>query len=149
DGVHPENLNTSSHDHVRHKKLTEILTHAVKYIAKAQSSQGGWYHTSKMEGHDLDMISVTAIQLQALQACENAGIPVPRETIKDGQEYLKMALGKFEKVVPAAQNHSRQGDIAAAVACIYFPNRFIERQGGNTHRDLIKNWYKLYYTDIP
>src|SRR5205809_5340182 len=31
----------------RRKKLTEVLTRAVKYIVKAQSSQGGWYHTSK------------------------------------------------------------------------------------------------------
>ena len=61
----------------RQKKLTEVLTRAVKYIVKAQSTQGGWYHTSRVEGHDLDTISATVIQIQALQAAENAGIPVP------------------------------------------------------------------------
>src|SRR5262249_13326880 len=68
-------------DNARRKKLTEVLIHAVKYIVKAQSSQGGWYHTSKVEGHDFAVMSVTAIQIQALQAAENAGIPVPKETI--------------------------------------------------------------------
>ena len=64
----------------RRKKLTDVLTRAVKYIVKAQSSQGGWYDTSKVEGHDFDTIIATVIQIQALQAAENFGIPVPDET---------------------------------------------------------------------
>ena len=64
-------------DDARRKKLTEVLTRAVKYIVKAQSSAGGWYDTSKVEGHDFATISATVIQIQALQAAENAGIPVP------------------------------------------------------------------------
>ena len=39
---------------------------AVKYIVKAQSRQGGWYHTSKVEGHDFDAISATVIQIQSV-----------------------------------------------------------------------------------
>src|SRR5262249_26498275 len=37
----------------RAKKLYDAVSDAVRYTAKAQSSQGGWYRTSKLEGHDL------------------------------------------------------------------------------------------------
>ena len=35
-------------------KLKGVLNRAVKYIVNAQSTQGGWYHTSRVEGHDFD-----------------------------------------------------------------------------------------------
>lgn len=35
-------------DEARHKKLSDVVTRAVKYIGRAQSSQGGWYRTSKV-----------------------------------------------------------------------------------------------------
>ena len=80
---------------IRRQKLNDVLTRAAKYIVNAQSTQGGWYHTSKVEGHDLDAISTTVIQIQALQAVENLGPSVPtRDAIHDALEYLKMALGK-------------------------------------------------------
>jgi squalene cyclase len=44
-------------DEAREKKLREVVTRAAHYIVKAQSSQGGWYYTSKAEGHDLDVPS--------------------------------------------------------------------------------------------
>lgn len=87
-------------DAARRKKLAEVLTRAVKYIGKAQSSQGGWYHTSKVEGHDFALISVTAIQIQALQAAENAGIAIPGGINNDSQEYLTTAIGGYESGKP-------------------------------------------------
>src|ERR1700677_1163139 len=55
-------------DKARQQRIRDVLSRAVKYIVKAQSSQGGWYHTSKLEGHDFDATLATVIQLQALQA---------------------------------------------------------------------------------
>jgi len=52
-------------DEARRKKMTDVLIRAVKYIARAQSSQGGWHHTSRVEGHDFANVLVTAIQIQA------------------------------------------------------------------------------------
>jgi hypothetical protein len=94
-------------DDAYRKKLTEVLVRAVTYIVHAQSSQGGWHDTSKVEGHDFATVAATAIQVQALQAVENAGIPVPQDTLKHGVEYLKLALEKG--MGPA--------DTAAALAC--------------------------------
>jgi hypothetical protein len=103
-------------DGARRKKLTDVLIKAVKYIAKAQSNQGGWYHTSKMEGHDFDVVSVTVIQIQAIRAADNAGVPLPREVIKDAKAYLKTAIEKHEIREKAGANFSRSIDTAAALA---------------------------------
>ena len=82
------------HDDARRKKLNDVLTRAVKYIVKAQSTQGGWYHTSKVEGHDFDAISATVIQIQALQAADNAGIPVPERGHQRCSGILENGAGK-------------------------------------------------------
>jgi hypothetical protein len=98
-------------DAARRKKLTEVLTRAVKYICKARSSQGGWYHTSRVEGHDLDAVLPTVVQLQALHAAEYAGVPV-KDAMGNGLEYLKISLGK------PGRNGNRLADTAAALACL-------------------------------
>jgi len=133
-------------DGARRDKLGDILARAVKYIVKAQSSQGGWYHTSKVEGHDLDAISATVIQIQALQAAENAGVPVPNEAIKDAQEYLKMAIAKYEGA-KASPNRSRPADTAAALACRFRkPSPLL----GELQKDeLSLEWFKYCRTEIP
>ena len=94
-------------DAERRKKLTEVLTRAVKYIASAQSSQGGWHDTSKVEGHDFAAIPATVIQIQALRAAETAGIPV-YPALHDGPQWLKASLEK----------NSSPSDTAAALACL-------------------------------
>jgi hypothetical protein len=129
------------HDEVRRKKLNEVLTRAVKYIVKAQSSQGGWYHTSKVEGHDFDTISATVIQIQALQAAENAGIPVPSESWNDAVHCLKMALEKNEEKAKPGQSRSWQADIAAALACRNAPEKGAA--------DWYKKWFTYCQTEIP
>ena len=91
----------------RRARLAEALEHAVKVIAKAQSTQGGWYHTSKVEGHDFDAVLPTAIQVQALQAAENAGIAIPGGALRAGYEYLtaiatKARPGKDGSLLPIA-----------------------------------------------
>ncbi len=128
-------------DPMRRKKLTDVVTQAVKYIVKAQSSQGGWYHTSKVEGHDFDTISATVIQIQALQAAENAGIPVPSETINAAQEYLMWELAKYAEKAKPGQNRKRAEDTAAALACRANP------RGNND--ELCKAWLKYCQAEIP
>jgi len=142
----------AENDRARQKKLIDVLTTAVKYIASARSTQGGWYHTSKVEGHDFDAISATVIQIQALQAAENAGVPVPHGTINDAQEYLKMALGKYEEKAKARQKGSRPTDTAAALAgCISQSSMIVNgiRLEGQLKDELAKNWLKYCQAEIP
>ena len=132
-------------DTERRKKLAEILDRAVKYIVKAQSSQGGWHHTSKMEGHDFDCVSATVIQIQALQAAENAGIPFPSEALDNSQNYLLAAIGKHG-AAKGKPNRAGPTETAAALACRY-PTKFAV---GSMIRDEMGNgWLKYCETEIP
>jgi hypothetical protein len=104
-------------DDVRRKKLNDALSRAIKYILKAQSSRGGWYHTSKVEGHDFDDVLATAIQLQALVAASFTTIPIPNDNPADATHYLRDVLedeGKEKR--PGAET-------AAALAACYANNR--------------------------
>src|SRR5205807_4546478 len=66
-------------DKERRDKLKDILTRAVVYCGSAQSTQGGWYYTSKTEGGDNDEDSVTVTQMQGMRASRDAGIAVPKD----------------------------------------------------------------------
>jgi len=103
-----------------------------------------------VEGHDFATISATAIQIQALQAAEYAGIPVPSEAVNDGQEYLKMALAKDEEKAKPGQNGGRPADIAAALCCRITPSRRSpNRFGGSLKKDeLREKWLKYCQTEI-
>lgn len=119
----------------RGKKIADVLTPAVKYIAKAQSSQGGWYHTSRVEGHDFDSIAATALQLQALHAVHHVGLPVPQEVMRDAQAYLKTAISK--------QGRASKEDIASALACC---EDFSDT--GDMDKMALE-WFKKYQSEIP
>ena len=136
-------------DRDRRERLKDILTRAVKYTANAQSTQGGWYYTSKMEGHDQDEGSVTVTQVQALRAARNAGIPVPKDVIKKAQDYLKnstterggviYSLGRGGFRAPAGGE--RPALTAAAITCGF--------GAGDYKSELVKKWYKFCHTAIP
>lgn len=76
-------------DEGRRKELEKVLTGAVDFIGKAQTKLGGWGYLTAADGQDFDEGSVTITQLQALRACKNAGIPVPKEVVDKACEYLK------------------------------------------------------------
>ena len=59
------------------QKLRDALTRGVKYIVNAQSTQGGWYHTSKVEGHDFDLISATVFQCKLCRRPNISAFPSP------------------------------------------------------------------------
>lgn len=136
-------------DRERREKLKDILTRAVKYIGAAQSTQGGWFYTSKVEGHDQDEGSVTVTQVQALRACRNAGIPVPKQFIEQGMKYLKnsttarggvvYSLGRGGAGAPVGGE--RPSLTAAAIACYFY--------AGDYKNDLVKKWFKYCQTAIP
>src|SRR4051794_16505410 len=68
-------------DAERRKKLEKILTKAVEFTGKAQTTRGGWGYVSAADGSDFDEGSVTITQLQAVRAAKNAGIVVPKSII--------------------------------------------------------------------
>jgi hypothetical protein len=135
-------------DRERRERLKDILTRAVKYTAAAQSTQGGWFYTSKVDGHDQDEGSVTVTQMQALRACRDAGIPVPKEIMKKGHEYLRKSttsrggvIYSLGRGVGAPVGGERPALTAAAIACLF--------SAGDYKDELVKKWFKYCQTAIP
>jgi hypothetical protein len=136
-------------DKDRREKLKDILTRAARYCGNAQSTQGGWFYTSKMDGHDQDEGSVTVTQMQGLRACKNAGIAVPKEIIKKGIDYLRHSTTDRGGVVYSLGRGGFRAPIggerptltAAAIACGF--------SAGEYKNDLVKKWFKFCQTAIP
>jgi hypothetical protein len=126
----------------RRARLKDILTRAVKYTANAQSSRGGWYYTSRAEGGDNDEGSVTITQVQALRACRNGGIPVPKDVLKKAHGYLKTCTSPNGAVYYSFQSRTERPAItAAAVACLF--------NAGEYKDELAKKWLKYCQRTIP
>jgi hypothetical protein len=120
----------------------------VIYSGSAQSTQGGWFYTSKTEGHDSDEGSVTVTQMQGIRACRDAGIPVPPEIVKKAYEYLKKSTDSQGGVVyslgrgggmPAGGG--RPALTAAAIACFF--------SAGKYHDENVQKWFKFCERTIP
>src|SRR5262249_11935393 len=136
-------------DKDRRERLKDILTRAVKYTAAAQSTQGGWYYTSKMESLDKDEGSVTITQLQALRACRNAGIAVPKVVIDKGRGYVKNSTTQIGGVIyqlgPWGKAPPSGGELpaltAATIACSF--------NAGEYNSEYCKKWFAYCYNAIP
>jgi hypothetical protein len=129
-------------DAKKRARLKDILTRAVKYTINAQSSRGGWYYTSKADGHDQDEGSVTITQIQALRAARNAGIPVPKEAVSKTYEYLKACTSPRGAVYYSWNSKQERSAItAAAVACLF--------NAGEYKDELGKKWLKYCREWIP
>ncbi|MHC5039891.1 MAG: prenyltransferase/squalene oxidase repeat-containing protein, partial [Planctomycetota bacterium] len=107
----------------RDQRLHNTLTRAVQLIARAQSALGGWYYTPESR-HDEGSVTVT--QMQALRACRNGGIYVPKETVDNAVKYIENSECADGGIAYRASRGgrgrmggSRPAITAAAVATLY------------------------------
>jgi hypothetical protein len=130
-------------------RLKKVLDRAVALTAKSQSDlgeankhAGGWIYTptgSSDEG------SVTVTQLQALRACRNVGIKVPKSTIDRAVEYLKYCQQGDGGICYSARSRgsSRPPISAAAIACFYAAGVYDRTGGGKgTEAEMVKRLVK-------
>jgi len=125
-------LNTSTE-----AKLRKVLTAGVQLIVKSQSKKtsrfgkpcGGWYYTP---GSSSDEGSVTVTQLQALRACRNVGIKVPKDCIDKAVEYLRHCQMSDGGICYSfsSRGSSRPPISAAAIACFYAAGVYDRNTGG-------------------
>lgn len=120
----------------RARRIRAVLRGAVNLTARAQSDlgpaqkhAGGWIYTP--DGRS-DEGSVTVTQLQALRACRNVGIAVPRSTIERAVLYLKFCQQADGGICysAASRGSSLPAISAAAIACFYSAGVYDERTGG-------------------
>ncbi len=67
--------------------LRDSLSRSVELIVRTQNSEGGWRYNPEPRDADL---SVTICQIMALRAARNAGLHVPKQTIDNCEEYVKL-----------------------------------------------------------
>lgn len=131
----------------RRKRLEKILTDAVVFIGRAQTSRGGWGYVSAADGSDFDEGSVTITQLQAVRAAKNAGIVVPKSIIDKAVKYLEKSTTQRGGVVyslahgGAQMGGERPPLTAAAVACSF--------SAGEYNSELAKKWIEYCQANIP
>ncbi len=129
-------------DAERRKKLEDVLTRAVEFVGRAQSSYGGWYYVSAQDCGDQDEGSVTITQVQALRAARNAGIAVPPAIIEKAQKYLEKSTTDRGGVIYSLGRNARAAAVggerpaltAAAVSCGF--------SAGEYNTPLVKKWLK-------
>jgi prenyltransferase beta subunit len=68
------------------ERIKRCLDKAIVITTRSQSNQGGWYYTPNSGA---DEGSVTITQIQALRACKNTGIEVPKKTIDRAIDYIR------------------------------------------------------------
>lgn len=120
----------------RARRIKKVLDGAVKLTVGAQSDlgakvkhAGGWIYTPTGRG---DEGSVTVTQLQALRACRNVGIDVPKQTIDRAVHYLKICQNKDGGICYSyrSRGSSRPAISAAAIACFYSAGIYDRQTGG-------------------
>jgi hypothetical protein len=131
-------------DPERRSKLEDVLTRAVQFTAKSQSSTGGWNYVSGVDsgsdaGHEG---SVTIVQVQSLRAARNAGIAVPTEVITKAHDYLKQATDPSGGVMYQLNRGPVSGPLTVqAVACLF--------SAGDYDDPLVKTWLTYVQRTVP
>jgi hypothetical protein len=143
-------------DRERRERLKGILTRAAVYTGNAQSMHdeggvkfGGWFYNSAKDGHNSDEGSVTVTQMQGLRACRDAGIPVNKDIMKRGYDYLRKSTTARGGVVysyargagGAPAGGERPALTAAAIACLF--------SAGEYKDEYVKKWWKYCETGVP
>ena len=144
-------------DEARRRELIYVLTRAVEFTGRAQTSAGGWGYVSAKDGGDFDEGSTTITQVQGLRACRNAGIPVPKEVIDKAITYIKNCTTEDGGVQYSSKGGGgRPAITAAAIACLYnageYDDQYVpkllnycEKNLGDISQQGFGHWHYAHY----
>lgn len=100
------------------RTVRRVLEGAIQLTARAQSAAGGWYYGPDSRN---DEGSVTITQVQALRACQNAGLAVPVEVIRRAVRYIEISANADGGIsYSAASKGSSQPAISAAACAVLY-----------------------------
>jgi hypothetical protein len=123
----------------RRKRLKDVLTRAVDFCGKAQTSLGGWGYVSAKDARDYDVGDLAVVQMQGLRACQDAGIAGTGPILAKALKYLEQCTTRNGGVVFCLATGSRGGErpnLTAAAPVGSF-------SAGQYDSDLVKKWLKF------
>jgi hypothetical protein len=126
------------------RKLEDVLTRAVVFCCKSQTSRGGWGYVSAADANDFDEGSVSITQVQALRACRNSGIVVPKATIDKVHEYLTKCTTPRGGLIYSLQSGGggeRPTITVAAIASMFSTGEYKSR--------LARKWIAFVKPQVP
>lgn len=137
-------------------RIRKALEKAIKLTEGSQSKLGGWIYTPSQNS---DEGSVTVTQVQALRACQMAGVQVNRKVMEKAYGYLKKAQGKDGGIAYSARQRGRGGSrpaiTAAALTCLYSAARYdapvtkgVEKYILNRYKKMLNRSGHFYYTQL-
>ena len=149
-------------DERRREELVRVLTKAVEFSGRAQTSDGGWGYVSAKDGNNFDEGSTTITQVQGLRGCRNAGIPVPREIIDKAIAYIHKCTRPDGGVQYSSKGGGGRPAIsAAAIACLFNAGEYddthvprmldyAEKHLGNIANNGFGHWHyaHFYYAQV-
>lgn len=108
----------------RQQEMELVLKRAIQFIVRAQAGNGGWAPVSCEDAKVLDDAASTLQQILALRAAQQAGIEVPKETMRKAYDYLeKMTTPRggmpFSSLKAGMDGNERPGLTIAAIASTY------------------------------
>ena len=104
-------------DKDRQRRIQVALHRGIQLTARSQSRDGGWLYTPDARG---DEGSVTITQVQALRACRNAGLHVPKKVIDLAIKYIERSQQSDGGIAYRVRSRgSRPALTAAACAVLY------------------------------
>jgi hypothetical protein len=143
----------------RDPRIREVLIRAVNVTLNAQNSEGGWRYGPRGTSAD---VSCTAMQLVALASAREAGIAVPRKTIKRATDYLIAAEVRstggfsYQILAGAPMGAAGYGRSAAATLSLMLCGQrehpaakggiaYVHSAAAINYQEASNYWYSHYY----
>jgi hypothetical protein len=125
----------------RRGEIKDVLIRGVKYLARTQTKEGGWYFWWAKDQNANDGMA-TGVQLAGLRAARNAGIAVPKETYNKAKEYLRNTTAASGGVVESPTQRTENAAVTAAALAVALGS-------GDRKDDHTKRWLRYCRKEIP
>lgn len=129
------------------RRMRVALQRGIKLTEAAQSPLGGWIYTPSGQS---DEGSVTVTQVQALRACQNAGVQVNKAVIDKSFDYLKKSqvqdggIAYSARQVRGGRGSSRPAITAAALTCLFSAGKYNDPMTKSTLAYCLKRYPSMF-----
>jgi hypothetical protein len=136
-------------DAKRREQIRKVLHRAVDLCARSQTDDGGWGYAPNPQ---YDEGTVTVTQLQALRACRDVGIYVPKRVIDNAVSYIEESANPDGSVRYQihAWDHTRHGVTCASVVALWqagqYDTELIRRIYGYVELHVVERWRRFQHT---